>query len=482
MTMTVYESMAHALLNQHSRHIFTNINPPTIHGFAQRFWRWVLIAYGERLYDLPGEMGLPPLANHTSRYGFPLISIEKGICCGLAPTKLLKFPTITGFHHQYTPIHIGTALLKFGREEDIDEADTLLSTSFMRSVYPGRTASQFTNSAFVNPYGPEDVGRKPFDIELLTRPDGDIHILDEFGNSAWFPTQYVEKILGRVEPVFWYYRLCEMDAVHGKWTGMVQSAAASMLRPKKDGPRMEYKNTANYLRHVRRSVADHYYRELHGVRESLCIVRGDASVAEMHRGLRALALSLNDRTKEIFRFLGRPLTLEDFQGLTPKQALTILYYAPYDAVKDVITTSSNALGTMFFTLTDKDLLWKVTNSMSTHTDRVRGWFPDTADGNLDSTQPNMQPRGRQGVIDTWTTTMTKLVDIYGRAKEWRDELVDLAQPDVLLLALCRMAASQESDPLPLIAIENVLRSHPNIVPIQETIARMPTELANMNIN
>ncbi len=482
--MTVYESMAHAIVNEHGRELFLNKNlyGSTAFGFRARFWRWLLLAYGEQLYELPKQMGLPPITAGERKlpYNFPAFTVLQSMRCGLAPTELLKYPTMGGFDHQYSPLHLGTALIKHGREDDLDEANVLLSASFLKSVYQNRTASAFTGHAYINPWAPEDLGRRPFDIELLQTPTSELQIVDELGNAAWFPTEYLEKIFRQADPVFWYSKLCQLNGVHGRWTPQVQQCAGVLLRKQPLGVKKnEYRNRTNYVRNATRASVDSYFRTLSGVSEMLCLVRGDASAEEMARGLKTLATTNSERAEEMYRFIGRELTVEDFQRLTAKQALTILYFAPYATVKSVIAAHPTDLGAMFFTLTDAKTLPMVTNSMSDHSSREKLWYPDTEEGNLRHLL-STNDVSKEYFVESWTKTMQPLAESYGRTKPWRDLLVQLAPPEVLMLALCRWAGRAEDDPVPTVAIENVLRSHPNIIQVQEMIAAMPEDILKLS--
>lgn len=479
--MTIYESMAHALVNEQGRGLFINkTSSEFVYGFRTRFWRWLLVAYGERLYDLPKQMGLPPVGNAERKlpYNFPAYTLLNGMRCGIAATELMTYPTVCDYNHQYTPLHVGTALLKHGREEDVDEASMLLSASFLKSVYKNRSANDFAGHAYVNPWAPEDLGRQPFDIELLQTGD-ELHIVDELGNAAWFPVEYLEKVLRKSAPAYWYSKLCQLNIVHGRWTPQVQQAAAALLRERVRGKQHdEYRNSTNYVRNAPRGVIEAYFRTLHGIRETLCVVRKDATAEEMSRGLKPLALTNSERSQEMYRYIGRELTIEDFERLTPKQALTILYYAPYKVVERVIKEHPIELGAMFFTLTDKKTLPMVTNSMSEHGSREKIWVPDTDNGNLTHLLSTTSVT-KESLAETWTKVMLPLVNEYTKAKPWRDALIQLAPPEVLLLALCRWAGAEEQDPIPGVAFDNVLRSYPDILQVRGLIALMPPEMLKL---
>jgi hypothetical protein len=243
---------------------------------------------------------------------------------GIAPTKAMLYPTMGGYDHQHTPIHIATAMLRHGMEADADEARQLLTVAFMRKVYPTRSASIFATQAYVNPYQPSDFGLKPFDIELLYAPDKSPYVLDELGNAAWFPLQYVEKLLQTTENSHWFWSLCKLNALHGLWTDTIHRASAKLLRAKRENANSEYRNSTSYLRNASPDQARAWLGQVEGVRRILNVVRADATAEEMATGLSAIIASQNKKTEEMFRYIGRELTVEDFAKMRPKAALMSL--------------------------------------------------------------------------------------------------------------------------------------------------------------
>ncbi len=476
--MTIYESMTFAVANELGRYQFLgNSYHMQPHGFQSRFFRWLLIAYGDGFYELPKRMNLPPRGNGS--WLFPAFTLPQTMRCGIAPSEAITYASMGAYEHQYTPLHIGTALSLYGHDFNAKEIDRLLSTSFLKRAYPSKSPDAFASHAFINPFSPEDIGRRPFDYELLEKAPGELAVVDELGNAAWFPPEYLQSVLKRVGSAHWYSMLCKLSMVHGKWQDLVQHAAAELLRDRNNtGLRVKYGSTTNYLRNVKSGVARDYLKRVSGVREALNVVRRDATPQEMATGLRTLVSNQNARTEEVFRYIGRDLVIEDFRLLTPRQALLALYYAPYDAVKQVIATNSQELGSMFFSLTDAKTLPLITNCMSPHGSREKPWIPDTDVGNL-SHLVSISTTTPESIREEWEKSMRDLVDAYDRAKVWRDELIQHAPPEVLFLSLLRWAGREENDPIAEAAIENVLRSYPTITEVQNVIGAMPEAIAKL---
>lgn len=479
--MTIQETVAHALINEHCRDLFLNKASSThsVYGFRTRFWRLLMLAYDERLFELPHQLGLdPPAPGRAVPFNYPAFTLSQTMRLGIAPTKAMLYPIMGGFDHQYTPIHIATAMLRHGAAVNHEEAHQLLTVSFMKKAYPTRSASQFAAHAFINPYRPEDLGLKPFDAELLFTPDRSPIILDELGNAAWFPVSYIERILAVTENAHWYSPLVKLNGVHGLWHPLVHRASSKLLHGKRESANHEYRNTTTYLRNASPTTAREWLSKVDGVRRILNVVRRDATPKEMALGLSTIIANQNPRTEEMFRYIGRELTVEDFAAMKPAAALRALYFAPYDAVAQAIKDSSIDIGSMFFALTDPNTLPLVTSCMSQHGSREKKWFPDTVEGKHDlSMQTDTSP---EKLKETWTNAFKPFIDDYDRAKEWRDELVQLASPDVLFLALLRGAAPLPEDPIPTIVVDNALRSVSNITEIQNVIKTMPSAIKSLS--
>ena len=150
MALNVYETLAHALVQEHCRtemlgRHYTYGGHTTLRSAA---WRWLLIAYGKKLYDLPKEMGLVRVSGGP--FGFATYGLAQSMSVGVSPLELYSYPTMSEFGHTYTPIHIATALLKYGNEEAMEVAKMMLTPAFLKKTYPSRTAEDFILQATPN--------------------------------------------------------------------------------------------------------------------------------------------------------------------------------------------------------------------------------------------------------------------------------------------------------------------------------------------
>lgn len=472
--MNIYESFAHALIQEHGRSVFLGGSHYHYTGLGNRMWRWLLLCYGKRIYDLPEEMSLPvPEAKRNalleSRFGFAAYTLSQSMRLGIRPTELYSYRTVGGYDHTFTPIHVGTALLKFGTEAERELALTLLTPKFLLDTYPNRDSSSFAQHSDTNPYTPEDFGLRALDTEAFGTTNGGLRAVDEIGNAAWFETIYVQQILSRVQASHWYGKLCELQGLHGRWSNLVASSARSLLYQKQTGgARVGHKNRIDYIRNVTASVAREYLKGQSGVQELLWMARSDVTPQEMARGLRVLATVETSTVNEAWGWIGRALTLEDFQELTSRHALTVLYHAPYESVTDVIKTRSEELSAMFFTLTSKEHLPMVSNSMSQHSGRPKTWYPDTIEGRYRARHLGTT----EDIKKRWEDRMKPVVQDFINNCLWRDQFLQLAPPEVLLLALMRQKATPQ-DPVPMVAIDNVLRSYANIAEVWRALEEMP---------
>jgi len=182
----------------------------------------------------------------------------------------------------------------------------------------------------------------------------------------------------------------------------------------------------------------------------------------MVRGLKVMATGYSVPIEESFAFLGRELTIEDLRALTPLQVLRILGQAPFETVQDVIAAHSGELGGMLFALTTKDQMTAVTNCMSPHAGR-RAWRPGRLIMRDDPNEDKEQ----------WDTWASALIQEHLTARDWRNDLLEVAEPAVAFLAAIRCSDVKE---IPVVAIDNALRSHPNINAVQEVMARIPAHL------
>jgi len=463
--MTIYESLAHALINEHGRGLFTGSNFSSLtHGFAPKVWRWLLIAYGEKLEELPTQMGLPPIPKRPAPYNFPAYTIGKVMHLGIPLKEAMQFKAIRGYTANHTPIQLATALLEHGTAIEALEAEDILQFEFLRKFYEDHTPHKFIDSITLNPYAPSRYNLNPYPIELLLDHDQKPIPLDTLGSAMWFPKEYIKKLLQQTEPPMWYSHLCRLNTFFGgKWTDMVESASYKMLYGA--NPPKEVTNAARYVRNLSSAQAHAYLARLTGVREGLRVVRHDASAETMASGLKAISGSA--KNDEYYRLIGRALTIEDFRKMSPKAALRTLYSVNHETVRAVIESHSEELGALFFTLTGKEDLPMVMNSMSPHTSRTDKWHPDTTEGNVAAFESfNKTPK------ESWDAQMKPLVESYIRARDWRDTAIELGEPAVIFLALM-LWASKPEDPVPRPAIESVLRSHHSISIIEERCKEMP---------
>lgn len=471
--MNVYESLAHVLIQEHGRNLFLGRHHSNYNSIGNKFWRWLLLVYGRELYNLPRKMALPDpeeVSGLARKYGFPAFTLVQSMRAGISPLELYSYPSMGGFDHTYTPVHVGTALLKFGVDQG-ELAKKLMDPEFLKATYPHREATSFAQNSDTNPYRPADFGLQPINTESFIREDLSAHVVDELGNAAWFSVDYVKQVLRMVPPAHWYGKLCELHSLHGLWGAALEKAALSLLSSAPVNKHSGHKNHINYIRGVSAESARFALKKCDGVREVLWIARSDTTPKEMAKGLRVLTTTSTGPVQEARQYIGRALTLEDFAELTPRQALSVLYYAPYGAVEEVIAKNSEELSAMFFTLTTKEHLPMVSNSMSKHNDRSRNWYPDTIEGNLKALMRGTPEEIRK----RWDDRMGPLVSSYERNKEWRDRYLMLAEPAVLFLALMRWK-STDKDPVPIVTIDNLLRAHHNIVEVQRTLEEMPADV------
>jgi hypothetical protein len=462
--MTVYESLAHALLNEHGRGLFTGTSfSNTLYGFSTKMWRWLLAAYGEKLSELPAQMGLPAVPNRPAPYNFPTYTIDRTLRLGIPLKEVMQIEAVRGYTSLHTPIQIATGLMEHGTVIEELEAEEILQFEFLRKFYKNHSAQQFVSAVTSNPYAPTRFGLQPYPIELLLDHEQRPIPLDSLGSAAWFPKEYLKKMLHQVEVPLWYGHLCRLNTQFGQWTDMVGSASYKMLYGPTKHDRAS--GAARYIRNLPAGNAEDYFRRLTGVREGLRIVRHDASVETMASGLKAIVGSA--RNDDYYTLIGRALTIEDFRALTPKTALLTLYSVNYEVVRSLIEHHSEELGALFFTLTGKNDLPMVMNSMSPHAGRAKAWHPDTPEGNVEAFDSSSKtPR------ETWDAQMKPLIEDYIRARDWRHHIIELGEPAVIFLALM-LWASQPTDPVPRPAITSVLRSHHSISLIEEAFQKMP---------
>lgn len=470
--MNIFESMAHALLAEHGRRLFRrDFTHSSSYGFETTFWKIALLCYGKDFYKLPQKMNLPLPAREPTTFAFPAFTVEGSMHLGIPLPELLLYPTVSGYNHRYTPIHLGTGLLLFGGS--YEEADELLQVDFMKKLWPlGRKPEEFSSQTVINPFKPEDVGRKPYDIRLFWKGEnGDhFHLFDELGSALWFPTEYVERGVTNVSTELWFHSIYILANLDARFSNLRASAARRQLHATAIGKRHTYSYLAKYIRFTSKNSADSYIRGSDkGVAAVAACFRADADPETMAIGLRILATSKSETLDNAYRYIGRALTYEDLALLAPQHALTILRSVHFDIVKDAIATRSQDLSSMFFKL-PANRMKEVMDCMSP-VGRDDKWFPDTPMGNenLFNSTTLSEPRDHKA---EWDKHMRPLISKYVEAKMWRKRLLDIADPDVAFLALMREVA-KDDDPVPRDAIMNVLVSHPNAGGILEHVREQP---------
>lgn len=473
--MNIYESMAHTLLSEHGRELFTgrNSNYSSYTMKLSAFWELALMAYGSNFYELPKRLGLP--TRNDNKYSFPAYQIDKVMPLGISPTEALFYPSMGNYQHQYTPIHLASAMLSFCRyEPDIKaEAEEMLKIGFMKRLWgeKGRKADDFASSAVPNPCRPEDFGKKPYDLEQLkTTSSDDFYYLDELGNMFWFPREYVEAATKNVSVDMWLSRFTQLSRYHGRWGDVVESWSYRKLVNLPFGKSNSYSQIARYLRQVSATNARAYYRSVAGtVGGVTTIFRADATAEEMGLGLRMLANSKSSNMEASYSFIGRELTYEDVKGLRAPQLLTIINNVHWDVIRRLVDNNHEELCSILFTLPAERYTAAMSCLQEPKLPRRGGkWFPDTEEGNL-----GLSMGSSETVRVAWERTMKPLAERYATMRRWRNRLLDLADPNVAFLALMCWRTTKE-DPVPHTAIENVLRSVPEAMAIQEHLLAYPT--------
>jgi len=471
--------MAHTVISEHLRPIFTSVisQGPDPLGFRSRCWDVALLAYGKGLYELPQKVNIPPGTevkyDYTSGrqtvitvakpYAFASYPPPRMLSLGISPLEMYGYQTIGDARTSYTPIHIATALLHYYRSSYEKMALALLDPSFLRK-YAKRQKQDLT-SMRLNPYAPEDFGLRTLPFE-----PGDI--VDEIGNLAWFSREYAEHLYEGGRAREGLSRLIQLCVCHNSWWSICERGARSALYAGERNDVKNHSNSALYIRLMSGEDARRYLREVEGVREVLWAVRGDATVEEMRRGLSRLAVTDSKPAREVYKLIGRELTLDDIKALPPRQALTILFNAPLDAVKG-LRGHSEELGAIFFAIKDAPIT-QIQRCVSEHSGRPNKWLPDTNEGI--GGQANAQTREK--AREEWAKTYGPLMQQFVAAYEWRNDLLEACDPDTAFLSVLSEVATPENS-FPKLAVESVLNTHPNIARVRDLMARMPPHLRAM---
>jgi len=475
--MNVFESMAHAIIGEHGRALFRHQYTSTLStfGYGIKFWKTVLLCYGKELYNLPKKMNLTPGQNgpvHMKEFGFPAFTMEKCVELGVPIPELYTYKTVGNYSTKYTPLHLGTALLRFGSGKDAwRDADQILDIEFEKKLWVGRKAEDFVNSPFLNPYSPHDVGRRPFEKADLYDGDKPI-VIDEMGNAAWFPVGYYEDVLLNVQPDRWAGWMYVYSKRFPELLPLQARGAVSILHNLPSGKSDTYTRLAKQIRCVAPKAARAFWNGKHvGVLAVASAFRADSTPEEMAEGLRWIAVSKSSNMEMSYRYIGRALTFDDFALLAPQHALTILSNVNYEVVREVISKDSERLAGLFFKLPSSQMK-AVANCMSV-SGREEKWYPDTERGNdLLYNLTAMSTVEEKSSTAEWDALMRPLVSKYLETRAWRKQLLDLVDPDVAFLTLTWALAASD-DPVPKDAIENVLRSHPHAAGVMDLVRQHP---------
>lgn len=459
--MNIFESMAHTIIGEHGRQLFrqqwTTSGP---YGYSVKFWRTVLLCYGKEIYNLPKRLNLTPGSVGSTKatdFGYPAFTMAKCLELGIPLPELYTYRTVGDYNTKYTPLHLGTALLRFGAgDESREDANAILDIEFMKRLWIGRTAESFVNSPYLNPYRPSDVGRKPLERGDLYDGEKPI-VIDEMGNAAWYPTDYLENVLSLVQPDRWAGWMYVYARQFSELSGLQARGATSILNNLPSGKSDTYTRLAKQIRAVLPRTARAFWNSKHaGVLAVAAAFRADSTPAEMAEGLRWIAVSKSSNMETSLRYIGRALTFEDLSLLAPQHALPILRNVNYEVVRETIKTDSERLAGMFFKLPSSQMK-TISNCMSI-AGREEKWYPDTRSGNDLLYNLTTMSQLEASSTTEWDGLMKPIVLKYLETRAWRKELLNIVDPDVAFLLLT-WALAKPDDPVPRDAIENVLRSH-----------------------
>lgn len=448
--MNVYESFAAALVTDYGRRVFLDQ-----HGSSPvNFWSALIFAYGEDVLTWPVKLGLPAPARG---YQYGSITGAQALNRGLDPIKFLRWSDlITGIQHQHSPIHIATALLKYCPAER-EQALQLLQPKFLMEIH-NLEATSHVSHCYPNPYGPADFGLERFRAKDFQR-EQHVYLVDEPGNWGWFETAYLDHITRTVSPEVWYSRMRTMSALFPEhFTPLVQRGALKMLGRLQSRASSSYRAATEQVAAADPREVRRFLQGETGTAALLWAALPDATPKEIAQGLRVLATGSSAPVRGAYAYIARQLTMEDIRELTPKQALEVVKNAPYEVVAELFRTSSDELGAYFFALTHTHL-HAVSTCMTPH-GRPK-WVPATA-ANAESAR------------EKWETEKSAQIARWVEAKRWRTALLDAAEPAVVFLAALRLWGHPTE--IPVVAIDNVLRSHPANETVQSLIAHAPLHL------
>jgi hypothetical protein len=468
MMMSVYTSMAHAALEPHLRPVlareYANTDPGS---FRRKCWDWALLSYGRGMYTLGERIGVvPSTAVHgmyaPKTHSYPTVTVARAMLLGISPLELYAYPTISEASTSYTPIHVATALLRYAPERYRSMAEELVTPEFLREH--ARRPEPNPGSIAVNPYTPRDVG---LDFGHLDIAPGDT--VDEVGNLAWFSDEYAD-VYFKNPSVHALPALLALNACHdGRWTPLLRRYARASLLERQQQKNVPYRHLALLLRTAPQSSAESYLSRAEGVKNALHIVRADTDPRNMAKGLGVLATTDTRPIQELWSYLGRALTIEDIRRLTPQRALEVCYRAPLEALSG-LKEYTDELGAMFVGARNLDLS-KASKAFSEHNERPRSWVPCTAQG----ITKHANVSTREELVANHARVYQPFVLRFVEAYEWRNDLLQAVGSDTAVLGLLHTLGGPEG-PIPRIAIENVLRSHPDVTRLLTLMQQMPLHI------
>ena len=463
--MNIYESLASTVIIDNGGQTFVHGSyyHSGSHAVGMAFWHWVLLAFGEGIYDLPAKYRLVPTNNNLGDYGFPSVKVSKLLALGLDPVATFTYRNAADMRES-SPVNVATALLKYGGPAQRETALSLLDPELLLKVHKNECAlTDFVQTPRrVNPHKPQDFGLERLPYSAFFK-NGQFCAADNISCAAWFGPEYLQHVFNHTSPSLWFNTLLTAYAQNSHfWEPYVQAGARKLLRTDANSA---YRKYAEYLHYAGHYEARDWLKRQRGVPALLWATLSCATSEEMAKGLKVIATGTSAPVAQAVNLLGRKLTIQDFRELTPLQALRILHSAPYACVEDVVREHSAELGGMFFALTSH--LQMVTDCMIDHTKRGI-WRPVT-------------PPPDKGSLTAaeWETWAKQMASDHLSAKAWRARLLDVCEPAVAFLALVLRCGKSKVNELPLVAIESVLRSYPRVEAVLEVIEEAPESVRSL---
>lgn len=471
--MNIYESLASAIVVDHGAVTFNGQSWSRAGNIGNKlgapFWHWLLVAYGEDLCNLPVRYKIP-LPTTKTTHEYPELRSKVMLGLGLDADAVCWSKMSVGFTDSaYTVLGIATALLRYGGPELRPTACKLLDPALLLKVYPEHSTQEFVRTPTeINPYKPSDFGLAPLPLTAFL-DERKVRMVDSIGNAAWFDEKYLQHCLQHSNPAHLFGPLRDLQS-HDReaWAAYAQQNAVRFLTTIRDVK--DYKRVAEYLHLAGPTEARRWLHRQNGASKVLWSSLADAAPAEMAQGLATAAVSTSGVMVEQYKRVGRKLTIEDFRELSPLQALRVLYHVPFECVEDVIKEHNTELGSMFFAQTKH--LDMVTDCMTPHGKR----------GAWDPAWKRVSCRANQkSVAASWEEWAKPMVAEHLSAKAWRERLLAACEPSVAFLAQALHFGERAKMLLPLVAIETVLHSYPNIDTVMEIVKEAPPEVRLLTI-